>query len=63
VAPTNAGTYVVRAHFLATTNYNAGQAGANFTISKASSSTVVTCPGSVEYSGFGAVAVLGVGDR
>jgi hypothetical protein len=35
VAPTNAGTYVVRAHFLATQNYNAGQASANFTINKA----------------------------
>jgi hypothetical protein len=42
VAPTNSGTYVVRAHLLATANYNAAQASANFTINKAASTTVVT---------------------
>jgi len=51
-APVDAGTYQVAARFAGNANYNAKQsAPATITINQAASTTVVTCPASVTYSG------------
>jgi hypothetical protein len=51
-APVDAGTYQVAARFAGNANYNAKQsAPATITINQATSTTVVTCPASVTYSG------------
>jgi hypothetical protein len=48
---TNAGTATASASFAGNGNYNASNDSKNFTIQKASSTTTVTCPASVPYTG------------
>ena len=50
-APTDAGTYTVRADFAGNGNYKPASATATITIEKASSTTVVTCLASVTFNG------------
>jgi hypothetical protein len=50
-APTDAGTYTVRADFAGNGNYEPASATATITIEKASSTTLVTCPVSVTFNG------------
>jgi len=49
-APTDAGTYTVQADFNETPNYLSKSATATITIAKAGSTTLVTCPTSVNYT-------------
>ena len=50
-APTEAGTYTVEADFAGNGNYKPASAEKTIAIEKASSTTVVTCPASVTYTG------------
>jgi hypothetical protein len=50
-APTNAGDYTASASYAGDANHDGSNNSANFSISKASSSTAITCPASVTYNG------------
>ena len=64
-APTNAGTYTAAATYAANAGYETSSDSKPFAISKATSSTTVTCPASVGYAGVPvtpcAVSVTGAG--